>query len=105
MSGLDTDPKMMRGQQDKDAPETIEADESQARGGRSDLDAASRRDREAAKGPEGDRATSANETMDHVFNENRAAAGSGRTADHMMEDAATDGSASLAQRDRSLLGK
>lgn len=105
MSGFDTDPKMMRGQQDKDTPETIEADERAAKTGRSDLDAASRRDREAAKAPEGEDAASANETMDDVFNENRAAAGSGRTADRMMEDTATDGSASLAQTDRSLLGR
>ncbi len=105
MSGLDTDPKMMRQQQDKDAPETIEADEREARGGRSDLDAVSRRDRLAAQAPEGDRATSANETMDDVFDENRTAVGSGRTADRMMEDMATDGAATLVQKDRSLLGR
>lgn len=103
MSGLNTDAQMMRDQQNKDAPETIESDEAEAKGGRSDLDEASRRDREAAKA--GDGTQGANETMDDVFNGNRAARGSGAVGDAMMEDAATDGSASLARTDRSLLGR
>lgn len=103
MTGFDSDPKMMRAQQNKDARETIEADETHAREGRSDVDEASGREREAAKA--GGETRSANETMDDVFNENRAAAGSSRTGDRMISDVATDGSASLARKDRSLLGR
>lgn len=96
MSGLSTDPKMMRAQQDKDTPETIEADETHRPEQRHDSDAASAAARTAAKAqPIADPADGQNA----VFAANRAAFGIDDTPGVDAQEAGP-----LAQKDRSLLG-
>ncbi|MCQ0988128.1 hypothetical protein [Jiella marina] len=53
MPEFDTDPKMMREQQDKDTPEEISRDETARRSDASDSDFESKKQREAALAGEG----------------------------------------------------
>lgn len=102
MSDPSTDSKVIREQQNKDTPERLEADETQAHGPRrTDTDARSGADRRAAKKGE---ATFANEQMDAIFNENAEGERIDEGESRFEEDMATDGNASLARKTRSILG-
>ena len=94
MGDMDTDPKMMRAQQDKDVPETVAPDETNGVRAPSDSDALSRAAREAAQGEViADPADGQND----VLAANRAVAGSGSQTPKQNEGGP------LAQKDRSLL--
>lgn len=95
----DTDPKMMRGQQDKDTRQRIEPDETLPSRDRRDSDAASGTDRKAAKagrlGPEPG-------SQDAVLAQNRRSDYSAEAS--ILETGDIPEKPPLAQRDRSLLG-
>lgn len=100
MPDLDTDPSMMREQQDRDTPQSIGEDTSRA-GESSDSDAGSREAREAAK------AGSASESgprTQAAAGENGQATSGGRYDIASMRKAALARSASLVRKGRSLLG-
>ncbi len=100
MGDLDTDSKMMREQQNRDAPETIEADETERRRTASDLDREDRLAREAAGAG---RTLTDEDQQDAVLRQNRervqASHGEG-TEDGKPEP---DFGGGLARRDRSIL--
>ncbi len=100
MPDLDTDPSMMREQQDRDTPQFIGEDKSRA-GERSDSDAGSRTDREAAKA--GSVSESGPRTQD-VAGENGQVTSAGRYDIASMKKAALARGASLVRKGRSLLG-
>lgn len=96
----DTDSKMMRAQQNKDARQTIEPDETHPATQAHDSDPASGKDREEALAGE---AATANDQMDAIFNGNKLG-GDGALEADLFADAATDGKIGLARKGRSLLG-
>ncbi|MBB3996465.1 hypothetical protein [Aureimonas pseudogalii] len=105
MGDLDTDPKMMRTQQNEDAPETIETDETAKAALRpNDVDAVSQTERERAKAGN---VADGRDQMDVVFEANRRAVSSdesdARTA-RTPEDRREAERQSLAQPGRSRLG-
>lgn len=96
----DTDSKMMRAQQNKDARQTIEPDETHPRPQAHDSDPASGRDRDAAVAGTAD---VSQDQMDVIFNENKHGGEdppeAGRSA-----AAPKGGERGLAGKGRSLLG-
>ncbi|MEF2551940.1 hypothetical protein VQ042_11310 [Aurantimonas sp. A2-1-M11] len=101
MTQSDTDSKMMREQQDRDTPQHMASDGTRKPGERSDLDASSKADREAAKNgtaPEG------KEQMEAIFEANQKAKPADQAEEDMLADAATDAQAGLARPNRSILG-
>ncbi|MCB8840112.1 hypothetical protein [Aurantimonas sp. VKM B-3413] len=103
MPDFDTDPKMMREQQDKDTPEHLARDETLAHPGASDSDAASRDDRrKALRTGTGDSTAQ----MDAILDANHAEAGAGGTPSGEDEEAAEKSAshrAGLARSGRSRL--
>lgn len=67
MADTDTDPRMMRAQQDGDTPETIPVEEGRRQDEASDSDAASGRERRAAIAGQG----SDEEQMEAILRQNR----------------------------------
>ena len=100
MDGLDTDSRMMREQQNQDSASTIEADENEGTRAPSDLDAQSRVAREAAKAG---RITDEDQ-QDAVLRQNRARIEASHGETETSGKPEPDFEASLARRDRSLLG-
>lgn len=96
----DTDSKMMRAQQNKDARQTIEPDETHPRPQAHDSDAASGRDRDAAAAGTAD---VSQDQMDAIFAENKHG---GKDAPGAARPAAApaNGGRGLAGKGRSLLG-
>ena len=102
MGDLDTDPKMMRAQQDKDAAETIAPDETREAPKAGDTDAVSGAARKAAI--EG-RFEDGRDPLDVVFEANRAAVETGgETTERSPQERTAAEKASLAQPGRSRLG-
>lgn len=100
MPDLDTDPSMMREQQDLDTPQSIGTDTSPARES-SDSDAGSRADREAAKAGSAARPKEMTPRTDRGDGPAQAA---GRYDIAVMRKAALARGASLVRKGRSLLG-
>lgn len=100
MPDLDTDPSMMRQQQDRDTPQSIGDGTSRA-GESSDSDARSRADREAAK--TGSVSKSVPRVQDAAV-ENGQETSAGRYDIALMKKAALARGASLVRKGRSLLG-
>ncbi|HDZ71409.1 MAG TPA: hypothetical protein ENH55_01075 [Aurantimonas coralicida] len=100
MPDLDTDPSMMREQQDLDTPQSIGTDTSPARES-SDSDAGSRADREAAKAGLAARPKEMTPRTDRGDGPAQAA---GRYDIALMRKAALARGASLVRKGRSLLG-
>lgn len=100
MPDLNPDPKLMRGQQDKDTPERIAPDETHAPANRTDSDAASQRARESAKAGV---APNSQEQMASIFEQN----GGAENETVVEPDPSTvqdDADSGLARKGRSLLG-
>ena len=110
MPDLNTDPKMMRDQQDKDTPQHIDEDETHGGPERSDSDPRSGAERESAR--DGKLPASSNQ-QDAIFQQNRACAAHEATGDDDagadVDDKSRDGSghdgSGLVRKGRSLLGK
>ncbi|MEC5323277.1 hypothetical protein [Aurantimonas sp. A3-2-R12] len=100
MPDLDTDPSMMREQQDRDTPQSIGTDTSPARES-SDSDARSRADREAVKAG---LAARPKEMAPRTIHEDRPAQAAGPYDIALMRKAALARGASLVRKGRSLLG-
>lgn len=100
MGDLDTDSKMMREQQNRDAPETIEADEAGRHRSASDLDREDRLAREAAGAG---RTLTDEDGQDAVLRQNRerVQASHGETAQDGKPEPDLGGG--LARPDRSIL--
>jgi general stress protein YciG len=99
MSDNSPDPKLMRGQQDKDTPQHIALDETQRPSGRSDSDAESRRERESANAGQ---APNDKEQMASILEQNGGTQGDTAVK---PDEAATAGETGggLARKGRSLL--
>lgn len=100
MPDLDTDPALMRQQQDRDTPQRI-ADGGSGTGERSHSDDRSRADREAAKAGATGRSGEATPMTLHGNGQSPA---SGRYGIASVRNAALARSAGLVRRGRSLLG-
>ncbi|MEX6507080.1 hypothetical protein [Jiella sp. M17.18] len=101
MADSDTDPKMMRAQQDRDTPEHIARDETAPRREAGDTDAASAADRERALA--GGTANSVDQ-MDAILGANRAGHGAQATAaDEAEAEGEASGKAGLVRSGRSRL--
>lgn len=100
MPDLDTDPSIMREQQDRDTPQSI-GDDTPRAGESSDSDARSRADREAAKAGLATRPKEATPVTDRQDQPVPSAAGHDIAS---MSKAALARGASLVRKGRSLLG-